>query len=368
MMEDRRAWVEVDLDAIAWNLKFLKKLAPKSQIMAIIKANAYGHGAEAVAKAALANGASWLGVATVEEGISLREAGIAAPILVLGVAPEVEAPLAAKWNLSVAFTDLKGAEALSRAGKALGKKASGQLKIDTGMHRIGVFPYKVEDLLEACQSLDGLKVDGLFTHLATADCDEKLAQMQVIKMKEIVDKLGKKSPPLVHWANSAAAPYLAEGSSFIRAGIALYGLRPSQDSLWENLKPALSLKASISRIITLGKNEPIGYGASYYTKGPCQIVTVPIGYGDGYTRRLSHKGAEVLIMGQRFPVVGNICMDQLMVEVPLEFSLDPEAEVVLLGKQGNEEISAEELAKKSDTIHYEIVTALSTRLKRIYTN
>ena len=366
-MEDLRAWIEVDLDAIIHNLKLIKSIAPKSQIMAIIKANAYGHGAISVAKTVLANGASWLGVAMVEEGIALREAGLAAPILILGVVPEAEVPLAVKWNLSTTFTDFKGAEVLARAGKALGKKASGQLKIDTGMHRLGVYPEKAAELLKACEKLDGLKVEGMFTHLATADCeDNSLAKKQVEQIINLRKELGNKCPPLVHWANSAAALYLAEDSSFIRAGIALYGLKPSADPFWDKLKPALSLKARISRIERVEANQPIGYGASYYTKEPCQIVTVPVGYGDGYTRRLSHKGTEVLIGGNRYPVVGNICMDQLMVEIPLKKQIDVTDEVTLIGSQGSEEISAEELAIKSDTIHYEIITELSIRLERIY--
>ncbi len=368
-MEDLRAWIEVDLKAVKHNLQFIKSLAPKNQIMAVIKANAYGHGAIPIAKTVLSNGASWLGVALVEEGIELREAGIAAPILVLGVIPEVEVPLAVRWNLSIAFTDYRGAEILAKAGKTLGKKASGQLKIDTGMHRLGVFPEKAQALLEVCNKLEGLKVEGIFTHLATADVeDDSKAKLQVEKMRSLTKELGEKCPRLVHWANSAATLKLAKGSTFVRAGIALYGLKPSLDARWQSLEPALSLKARVSRSEKLAANEPIGYGASYYTQKPCQIVTVPVGYGDGYTRRLSHKGTEVLIKGQRFPIVGNICMDQFMVEVPLDFDLSKEDEVVLIGKQGEEEINAEELAEKSGTIHYEIVTELSTRLKRVYRN
>jgi len=368
-MVDLRAWIEVDLKAVKNNLQFIKSLAPKNQIMAVIKANAYGHGAIPIAKTVLSNGASWLGVALVEEGIELREAGIAAPILVLGAIPEAEVPLAVRWNLSIAFTDYRGAEILAKAGKALGKKASGQLKIDTGMHRLGVFPEKAQALLEACNKLEGLKVEGIFTHLATADLeDDSKARLQVEKMQSLTNELGEKCPRLVHWANSAATLKLAQGSTFIRAGIALYGLKPSSDAKWQSLEPALSLKARVSRIEKLAANEPIGYGASYYTQKPCQIVTVPVGYGDGYTRRLSHKGTEVLIKGQRFPIVGNICMDQFMVEVPFDFELSKEEEVVLIGKQGKEEINVEELAEKSDTIHYEIVTELSVRLKRVYRN
>ncbi len=368
-MVDLRAWIEVDLKAVKNNLQFIKSLAPKNQIMAVIKANAYGHGAIPIAKTVLSNGASWLGVALVEEGIELREAGIAAPILVLGAIPEAEVPLAVRWNLSIAFTDYRGAEILAKAGKALGKKASGQLKIDTGMHRLGVFPEKAQALLEACNKLEGLKVEGIFTHLATADLeDDSKARLQVEKMQSLTNELGEKCPRLVHWANSAATLKLAQGSTFIRAGIALYGLKPSPDAKWQSLEPALSLKARVSRIEKLAANEPIGYGASYYTQKPCQIVTVPVGYGDGYTRRLSHKGTEVLIKGQRFPIVGNICMDQFMVEVPFDFELSKEEEVVLIGKQGKEEINVEELAEKSDTIHYEIVTELSVRLKRVYRN
>lgn len=368
-MVDLRAWIEVDLKAVKNNLQFIKSLAPKNQIMAVIKANAYGHGAIPIAKTVLSNGASWLGVALVEEGIELREAGIAAPILVLGAIPEAEVPLAVRWNLSIAFTDYRGAEILAKAGKALGKKASGQLKIDTGMHRLGVFPEKAQALLEACNKLEGLKVEGIFTHLATADLeDDSKARLQVEKMQSLTKELGEKCPRLVHWANSAATLKLAQGSTFIRAGIALYGLKPSSDAKWQSLEPALSLKARVSRIEKLAANEPIGYGASYYTQKPCQIVTVPVGYGDGYTRRLSHKGTEVLIKGQRFPIVGNICMDQFMVEVPFDFELSKEEEVVLIGKQGKEEINVEELAEKSDTIHYEIVTELSVRLKRVYRN
>lgn len=368
-MEDHRAWIEVDLNAITHNIKLLKAINPKVQVMAVIKANAYGLGAIPIAKAVLSSGASWLGVALVEEGIALREAGIAAPILVLGVIPEVLAPLAVKWNLSVAFNNLKEAEALAKAGRVLNKTASAHLKVDTGMHRLGVKLDKAKKLLEDTSKLSGIKVEGLFTHLATADLkDNTLARKQVEMMKELISDLGEKTPRLIHWANSAAALSLAEGSTFIRAGIAIYGLKPSDDRYWDNLKPALSLKARITRIEEMGKGEPIGYGASYYTKEPCQIITVPLGYGDGYTRRLSHKETYVLIKGKRFPIVGNICMDQLMVEVPLGFNLTLDDEVVLIGKQFDEEITADELATKSDTIHYEIITELSTRIKRIYKN
>lgn len=368
-MEDYRAWIEVDLSAIVANLKLIKSLNPEIGIMAVIKANAYGCGAVEVAKAVLSNGASWLGVALVEEGIALREAGIAAPILVLGVVPERDARLAVKWNLSVAFTDLRGAEVLSAAARSLGKTASGQLKVDTGMHRLGVSPAQAKELLEKARKLAGLNVEGIFTHLATADLeDDSAAKQQVEKMRKLCEDLGDQCPRLVHWSNSAGALKLARGSNFIRTGIALYGLKPSADPFWDGLTPALSLKARISRIEQVEAGEPIGYGASYRTQKPCQIVTIPVGYGDGYTRRLSHKGTDVLIQGKRYPIVGNICMDQLMIEVPLEDSISVDDEVVLIGRQNGEEITADELAEKSGTIHYEIITELSSRLVRVYKN
>ncbi|MDD2430398.1 MAG: alanine racemase [Firmicutes bacterium] len=368
-MEDLRAWIEVDLSAIIANLKLIQQMNPEIGIMAVIKANAYGLGAIPVAKTVISHGASWLGVALVEEGIALREAGIAAPILVLGVVPNTQVPLAVRWNLSVAFTDYSGAEVLAEAGRSLGKTASGQLKVDTGMHRLGVKPDKVKEVLEKSRRLKGLKVDGIFTHLATADLsDDSEARKQVETMKMLRQELGKDCPRLVHWSNSSGLLKLAKGSSFIRAGIALYGLKPSQDLYWENLIPALSLKARISRIEELEAGEPIGYAASYYTQSPCQIITIPVGYGDGYTRRLSHKGTEVLIRGNRYPIVGNICMDQFMVEVPLDEPVSLDDEVVLIGRQGKEEITADELADKSDTIHYEIITELSQRLTRVYKN
>ena len=372
-MENRNhlTWAEVDLDAIAHNARGLKERAgEKTELMAVVKANAYGHGAVPVARTALENGASRLAVNRAIEGVELRQAGITAPVLILGYSFPSEAETIVRWDLTPTVTTVEGALALSAMSDRQGKVTPIHVKVDTGMGRFGLLPDEVVAFVRRIAELPGLKLEGLFTHFAVADLADKTytrrqfgLYMQVVRQLEDAGF----TIPVKHVANSAATLDLPERHlDMVRCGIALYGLRPSDEvEPAISLKPAMTLKSRVARVRTLPPGSSISYGCTYTTTRPTPVALVPVGYGDGYHRILSNKGA-VLIGGKRAPIVGRVCMDQFVVDVTNIEGVRQDDEVVVFGRQGDEEISAEEVAALAGTINYEVVTSILPRVTRVY--
>lgn len=361
-------WSEINLDALAHNVRQLRSVtSPQAELMAIVKANAYGHGAEQVAWTALASGAKRLGVARVSEGIELREAGIAAPILVLGYTVPEEYPLLLKHNLIQTVYNIEIARGLSALASRANKKAPVHIKVDTGMGRLGFFPDSrgIVDILDIAR-LPHLELSGIFTHFATADSrDKSYARLQWSKFTGLLDALARAGLtfPCRHAANSAAILEMPETHlDMVRAGIAIYGVWPSKEvaNRRVHLQPVMAVKTRIAHVKEVPADFGVSYGVTYTTSAPTVVATIPAGYADGYSRLLSSKG-EVLIRGQRAPVIGRICMDQFMVDVGHLPDVEPGEEVVLLGRQGNAIITADDIADQIGTISYEVLCAINCR-------
>jgi alanine racemase len=369
--QNHLTWAEVDLDAIAYNARGLKERAgPETELMAVVKANAYGHGAVPVAKTALENGASRLAVNRALEGVELRQAGLTAPILILGYSLPSEAETIVRWDLTPTVTTVEGALALSAMSVRQGKVTPIHVKVDTGMGRFGLLPDEVVAFVRRVAELPGLKLEGLFTHFAVADlADKTYTRRQFGLYMQVVRQLEEAgfTIPLKHMANSAANLDRPEMHlDMVRCGIALYGLRPSAEvEPAIPLKPAMALKSRVARVRTLPPGSSISYGCTYTTTRPTPVALVPVGYGDGYHRILSNKGS-VLIGGKRAPIVGRVCMDQFVVDVTGIEGVRQDDEVVVFGCQGGEEISAEEVAALAGTINYEVVTSILLRVTRVY--
>ncbi|NLC07031.1 MAG: alanine racemase [Syntrophomonadaceae bacterium] len=369
----RVAWTEIDLGAIAHNVQELRRLVqPKASFMAVVKANAYGHGAVEISQTALANGANWLGVALLDEALVLRKSGITAPILILGYVPEEQAEAIVESNIRQTVFSFPLAQALSQAAQRLGKPARIHLKIDTGMGRIG-FRIGEESIREILRirDLPGLEIEGIFSHFSTADAsDKEYAHEQLTRFNRVVKQLEAEGLiiPIHHIANSAAVIDMPESHlDLVRPGISIYGLYPSDEVKKDRvaLRPALSLKARITQVKEVSGGTAISYGRTYITSGPTRIASLALGYADGYPRVLSNRG-EVLVHGQRAPVVGTITMDQFMVDVGHIPGVQVGDEVVILGRQGNQTITAEEIGEKTGTINYEIVTRIGLRLPKVF--
>ncbi len=369
-MEYQRVWAEINLDNIAHNIKTLKTyLAKDVEIMAVIKADGYGHGAVEVSKVLLYNGASSLGVAICDEGVSLRQNNIFVPILILGYTPAQKLSDVVTYNLIQTVFSKEAAQELSEVAVRLNRQAEIHIKIDTGMGRLGFVPnVESAEVIAEIAKLPNILISGIYTHFAEADKKQSnFTNEQYEKFQFILNELKNRGLTFktVHASNSAASIlYKNMGLNVVRAGIVLYGLKPSDD--FENtLKPAMSFKTQISYIKTVPQNTSIGYGRTYYTKEETTVATIPVGYADGYSRLLSNCG-KVLIRGQFAPIIGNICMDQFMVDVSHIKSVKAGDEVVLFGKQGKNEIPADEIAKTLNTINYEIVCSVGKRVPRVY--
>ena len=364
-------YATIDLGAIAHNVRALKAhIGPTVALIAVVKANGYGHGALEGARAALAAGASACAVARVEEGVELRRAGLACPILVMGYAPPEAAPALVRFDLTATVTTWETAQALSARAEAAGRKAPVHVKVDTGMGRFGLLPAEVLPFVSRIAALPGLEPEGMYTHFATADqADTTYTRRQFARFRAVLEAVQAAGLHLRlrHAANSAATLALPETHlDAVRTGIAIYGLRPSAEvEPCVALRPALSLKSRVTRLRMLPAGTSISYGRTYITKRRTLVASVPVGYGDGYHRRLSNRGA-VLINGRRAPIIGRVCMDQLVVDVTGVPGVAQDAEVVLIGPQGKERITAEEVARWAETINYEVVTSLLPRVKRIY--
>jgi alanine racemase len=364
-------WAEIDLDAIAFNIRAFKRhVGEKVKLIAVVKANAYGHGAIPVAESALAAGAEMVAVHRMLEGVELRKAGIQAPILILGYTPSDGADLAAAWQLTPSLTTLEFAQALSARATALGLKVPVHIKVDSGMSRYGLMPEEVIEFLQSIIGLPGISLQGLFTHFATADsADQSHTRQQLSVFNEIrtTTRQAGFEFPLVHAANSAAMLSLPEAHfDAVRPGIAMYGLAPSND--WAppfEIHPALTLKSLVSRVRLLPPGAGVSYGRTYVTSRPTLAALVPVGYGDGFHRILSNKGS-VLIRGRRAPILGRVCMDQFVVDVSGIPEVQQDDEVVLVGQQGQARIRAEEVALLAGTLNYEVTTSLLPRVARLY--
>ncbi len=366
----RPSWMEINLLHCIYNLKQIRKIVKdKVQILAVVKANGYGHGAVEIAKVSLQNGASFLGVALIEEGIELRKAGIDAPILVMGsVYPFKNYKELINFNLIPIVASLSSLRELSSIACRDGKRIGFHLKIDTGMGRIGVSVSSVFKLIEEISLLPGVVLEGISSHLSCADTDKEFTKKQINDFASIVEKIKEKKIRYSHIANSAAVLCFPESYfDLVRPGLILYGLIPCADALNKiKLKPVMSLKTKIVFLKKVLKGTPISYGKTYITKKTTRIATLPIGYADGYNRLLSNN-AQVLIKGKRLPIVGRVCMDMCMVDVNDLPQAAVGDEVVLIGNQKGEMITAEEVASWSKTINYEVVCGLSKRIPRIYT-
>ena len=365
MISYRPTVARIDLDAIRHNVRALK---PRdAELMAVVKADAYGHGALDVARAALEAGATWLGVALVEEGIALRDAGIPAPILVLSEAPPGSEKDALGADLTpTVFTD-RGLLGIAEAAEALGRTAGVHVKVDTGMHRVGLHPPEDAPAFLGRVVRAGCELEGLWTHFARAEEDEATTRRQLELFTSILDDARRHGvqPRIVHAANSAASILYPEAHfDLVRIGIALYGLDPGGGlGKQAGLRPALSWRSEVAAVRSLPAGEPVSYGHRYGVAGGV-VATVPVGYADGFRRALSGRG-EVLIRGRRRPVAGTVTMDQILVDCG-EDVVDVGDEVVLIGRQGDEEITADELAAHCGTINYEIACGIGPRVPREY--
>jgi alanine racemase len=368
----RWAWAEVHTGLISHNVAIVAQRTAPVQVWAVVKANGYGHGSVPVAQAALAGGATGLCVAIVDEGVALRRAGITAPILLLSEQPPELSDLIVGYQLTPTVTTTRGAAVLAASAAAADQTINVHIKVDTGMHRVGVAPNETVSLASFVSSYESLTIEGVYTHFAVADDPSHVANAsQLSAFNAVLDDLSSRgiNPPLVHAANSAAA-LANEASRFtmVRLGIAMYGLRPGAGvaDLCAGLIPAMSLKARVSAVRWVEAGEAVSYGlVRPLTKGSL-VATVPIGYADGVPRALGHTNIQVLLNGVPRTIAGTITMDQLMIDCESDSSVMVGDEVVLIGKQGEHSVTADDWAEALGTIGYEIVCGISPRIFRRY--
>ena len=368
----RWAWAEVHTGLISHNVAIVAQRTAPVQVWAVVKANGYGHGSVPVAQAAQAGGATGLCVAIVDEGVALRRAGITAPILLLSEQPAELADLIVGYQLTPTVTTTRGAAVLAASASAADQTVKIHIKVDTGMHRVGVSPNEAVSLASFISSYESLTIEGVYTHFAVADDPSHPANAsQLSAFNAVLDGLSSRgiNPPLVHAANSAAA-LANEASRFtmVRLGIAMYGLRPGAGvaELCAGLIPAMSLKARVSAVRWVEAGEAVSYGlVRPLTKGSL-IATVPIGYADGVPRALGRTNIQVLLNGVPRSFAGTITMDQLMIDCESDSSITVGDEVVLIGKQGEHSVTADDWAEALGTIGYEIVCGISPRIFRRY--
>ena len=378
----RRAWAEVDLTAVRQNAAALAALAAPAALCAVVKAGGYGHGAVPVARAALTGGASWLAVALVEEGVELREAGVEAPVLLLSEPPGTAMAEVVARRLTPTIYTQAGVEAAAKAvadtGRLLRSGHAGRdeplqvhVKVDSGMHRVGAAPEEAVQVAAAVQERPELRLEGLWTHFATADDpDPSFTARQSGRFDEVVARLAGAGirPPLLHACNSAGAiAHPRARYDLVRCGLALYGVPPAPALAGRvALRPALSLRARVSLVKSVAAGEGVSYGLRHRFVRDSVVATVPIGYADGVPWRLGVNGGEVLVRGRRRPVAGVVTMDQLTVDCGDDHGVAPGDEVVLLGRQGDESVDAWEWADRVGTIAYEILCGIGPRVPRLH--
>jgi alanine racemase len=362
-------WVEVDLDRFAANLRALRELAAKPcGILLVVKADAYGHGAVEIAAAAESEGASLLGVATLHEGIQLRQSGSSLPIVVLSplLASEIEEAVAHELDPTV--HDLEFANALSRAGQVAGRTLRCHVEVDTGMGRTGVREAEAVGFLERLVALPALRLASVFTHFPDADGDDlAFSRDQLVAFERLLQRLAERGihPPRVHAANSAGAVNLPNSRyDWLRVGLVAYGHRPPRCDAPIELKPVMSFKSRLVQIRDLSAGAPISYGRTFVTNRPTRTGVVAVGYGHGYSWLLSNRGA-MLVGGRRVPILGRVTMDLTMVDLT-EVRAEVGDEVVLFGDQGDETLSLAEVARGSETLPYEVMCTIGKRVTRIY--
>ena len=376
----RRTWAEIDLDALARDFAAVRQAAnPNAKVCCVIKADAYGHGAVRMAQELETLGADWFAVSNLEEALQLRLAAIQRPVLVLGYTPPEEAASLAKYAISQCVYSLDYARELSQYAQQAGATVRIHVKIDTGMSRLG-FYYQdisrdeatVQEVKQAC-SLPGLFPEGIFTHFAVSDegkAGDAFTMRQFGCFKEMIESLEREGIHFAvrHCANSAAVfDYPLSHLDMVRAGIVLYGLYPSEEVRNRpQLQPVLSLRSVVSHVKTVLPGATVSYGRKFTAQQEMRVATVPVGYADGYPRILSAKGAQVLIGGKRCPILGRVCMDQLMADVTQLPEVQVGDLVTLIGQDGEEAITADELAALEGSINYEVVCGLSKRVPRVY--
>jgi len=374
-LDSPHAWTEVNLKAIAHNIRELRRMTnPKACFMAVVKANAYGHGIIEVARESLENGAEALGVANIEEGIQIRKAGFDAPVLIFGYTPPMHVKKLIEFNLTQTVCSYEISEKLSKAAAKYGKKIKVHIKVDTGMGRLGLLwaikDNSVSEILSISR-LPMLELEGIYTHFATADeSDRSYADKQFAIFTDFLNELriAGLEIPVTHAANSAAIINMPETHlDMVRAGISIYGLYTSEevDRSIIKLKPAMELKTKIIHLKKVPAGFKVSYGITYETEKPTTIATVSIGYADGLNRLLSSNG-RMLVCGQKAPIVGRVCMDLTMLDVGEIPEVAMEKEVVIFGKQGDSSITVDEIASTINTINYEIVSTIMDRVPRIY--
>lgn len=370
-MERRPTLAIIDRTAIQSNYLQLKnRLAKNVEILAVVKANAYGHGAVETAKILKQAGCNFFGVAMSEEGIELREAGIQSPIIILGGIYPNQIRDIVEYNLTPVIFDIETARALDAFLNKKGKGIHIHIKVDTGMGRLGLLPYQVVPFFKALKGLANVNVEGVLTHFAEADEEDKEfsgEQLNIFfKIITAIRNLGF-HPRLIHIANSAAViGHVNSHFNLVRPGIMLYGAYPAKNLAGSiQLKPAMRLVSQIVHLKKMPKGSSVSYGRTYVAEKESAIAIIPVGYGDGYSRSLSNKG-EVLIRGVRARVAGTICMDMTMLDVTHIKDVSEGDEAVLIGKQGNDEITADELADVAGTIPYEIFCGITNRVPRVY--
>ncbi len=364
----RPTYVTVSLSKLRANFAAVKAHAAPARVMAVLKANAYGHGLEAVAQA-LSPQADAFGVALVEEGIALRRLGLETPILVMGGIWTRQIPLFLEHRLSFTVPSLARLSDIEQAAAAHGTRARVHLKIDTGMERIGIHHYSAQPFLEAAARSTHVEVEGVYSHLANADADDLAhARLQLERFHEVLRFYERHALPLPtrHIANSAALLRLPESRlDMVRPGILLYGVYPFEGApRGVAVKPALSWRSRVVYFKVVEPDSPVSYGSTWKSDHRVRVVTVPVGYGDGYFRALSNR-ADVVLRGKRHRQVGRVCMDQMMVNIEWGEAWNGD-DVLLIGEQGDARVTVEELAQWAGTIPYEILTAISARVPRIY--
>lgn len=367
---------EVDLAALRHNVSAVRSLAPNAAVMAVVKANAYGHGAVQVARALETTEVQLLGVALVEEGVELRNAGVKKPILVLGGSYEGGYDLLVEYDLMPTVFREEHLRSFAKAARGRGRPALAHVKVDTGMGRIGVLPNDLEGFLDLAEATPEVKLDGLLSHFANADlADAELTSLQIQRFRTALEQMRARglAPSFRHLSNSAGVldrPEVRDGLelNLVRPGIMLYGLSPAP---WmkdrASLQPVLSWKTAVTHLKTVSKGTPISYGSTWVAQRESVIATLPVGYADGYSRQYSNR-ADVLIRSARAKIAGRVCMDMIMIDVTEIAGAQVGDEVVLLGAQGTDRITAEELAALGGTIHYEVLCALGARVPRVMTD
>ncbi len=366
----RPTHVQIDLSAIAHNIREIRKKVRPAKIMAVVKANAYGHGVQRVAEIALKNGASYLAVALIEEAIELREMGFREPILVFGGELQCQLEEILVHDLEITVFSSEFAGLLNEQALRQNRRIKVHIKVDTGMGRVGVAWTEAAEFVHHISSLKGIEIIGLYTHFSTSDeRDQRFAHIQLDRFNRVLSSVRSANIriPMVHAANSGAIIDLPEAYfDMVRPGIMMYGYYPSfETSESVPIRPAMTFKSKITYLKQVSAETPVSYGRLYVTRSATRIATIPVGYADGYNRLLSDRG-QVIIRGRKYPVVGRVCMDQILVDIGMNEPIETGDEVILFGKAGDVEFGVNELCKILNTIPYEVCCWISKRVPRVY--